>query len=98
VRTDSHRGRKNDRSGETLRISPNSPLTGAAQTWKKRWFVLSNNCLYYFKKKEDEEKDRPCGYIPLENLSVKEVVKAPRKNCFMIYHPDSKELKVSLGI
>jgi hypothetical protein len=25
---------------------------GRIKTWKKRWFVLSDNCLYYFKTSE----------------------------------------------
>ncbi len=25
---------------------------GRIKTWKKRWFVLSDNCLYYFKSHE----------------------------------------------
>jgi hypothetical protein len=34
---------------------------------KRRWVVLTNSCLYYFKKKEDA---KPAGIIPLENISV----------------------------
>ena len=24
---------------------------GRIKTWKRRWFILSGNCLYYFKEK-----------------------------------------------
>eukprot|EP01116_Phalansterium_solitarium_P024696 TRINITY_DN9119_c0_g1_i1.p1 TRINITY_DN9119_c0_g1~~TRINITY_DN9119_c0_g1_i1.p1 ORF type:complete len:1155 (+),score=322.34 TRINITY_DN9119_c0_g1_i1:118-3465(+) len=41
---------------------------GRIKTWKNRWFVLKDNCLYYFRTKEDED---PCGIIPLENLHVR---------------------------
>ena len=34
---------------------------------KRRWVVLTNSCLYYFKKKDDA---KPAGIIPLENLAV----------------------------
>eukprot|EP01103_Thecamoeba_quadrilineata_P021343 TRINITY_DN977_c0_g1_i1.p1 TRINITY_DN977_c0_g1~~TRINITY_DN977_c0_g1_i1.p1 ORF type:complete len:895 (-),score=201.43 TRINITY_DN977_c0_g1_i1:21-2705(-) len=40
---------------------------GKIKTWKRRWFVLSRNCLFYFKNENDPE---PCGIIPLENLVV----------------------------
>lgn len=38
--------------------------------WQKRWFVLKNNCLYYFNKPE-EENPRVC--IPLEGLLVRKI-------------------------
>lgn len=41
---------------------------GRVKTWKKRWFVLANNNLYYFKSREQEKN--PCGWIPLENLKI----------------------------
>jgi hypothetical protein len=37
--------------------------------WQKRWFVLKNNCLYYFSKPEDDD---PRVIIPLEGLLVRE--------------------------
>lgn len=35
--------------------------------WQKRWFVLKNNCVYYFNKENDEN---PRVIIPLEGLLV----------------------------
>ncbi len=49
---------------------------GRIKTWKRRWFILSDNVLFYFKTPQDPE---PCGMIPLENLDV-EAVK-DRKEC-----------------
>lgn len=43
-------------------------LGGRWKTWKKRWFVLKDNCLYYFKQETDVD---PYGIIPLENLLVR---------------------------
>eukprot|EP00727_Mastigamoeba_balamuthi_P014477 m51a1_g9654 hypothetical protein (206) ;mRNA; f:1192652-1193515 len=44
---------------------------GSVKTWKKRWFVLSGNRLYYFKSKTDAEER---GYIELAGTSrVKDV-------------------------
>lgn len=38
--------------------------------WQKRWFVLKNNCLYYFNKPEEES---PRVIIPLEGLLVRKI-------------------------
>jgi hypothetical protein len=35
---------------------------GRIQTWKRRWFVLADNVLYYFKT---PDSSAPCGIIPL---------------------------------
>jgi len=35
---------------------------GRIQTWRRRWFVLADNVLYYFKTPESTD---PCGFIPL---------------------------------
>ncbi|XP_021241381.1 cytohesin-4 isoform X3 [Numida meleagris] len=45
-------------------------LGGRVKTWKRRWFILTDNCLYYFEYTTDKE---PLGIIPLENLSVRKV-------------------------
>ena len=37
------------------------------KSWKRRWFILNDNCLYYFEFTTDKE---PRGIIPLENISV----------------------------
>jgi cytohesin len=38
--------------------------------WQKRWFVLKNNCLYYFIKPEDDD---PRVIIPLEGLLIRKI-------------------------
>ncbi|KAM9953170.1 hypothetical protein ACTFIR_008231 [Dictyostelium discoideum] len=43
-------------------------MTSNEKTWQRRWFVLKNNCLYYFKNEKDE--DHPKVIIPLEGLKV----------------------------
>lgn len=54
---------------------------GHMKSWKKRWFTLANNCLYYF---ENEGDDKPKGTIPLENLCVRELSSFKKPNCFEI--------------
>ncbi|TWW82278.1 SEC7 and coiled-coil domain-containing protein 1 [Takifugu flavidus] len=53
-----------DREGWLLKLG------GRVKTWKRRWFILTDNCLYYFEYTTDKE---PRGIIPLENLSIREV-------------------------
>ncbi|KTF85272.1 hypothetical protein cypCar_00035970 [Cyprinus carpio] len=65
-----------DREGWLLKLG------GRVKTWKRRWFILTDNCLYYFEYTTDKE---PRGIIPLENLSIREVedkkpVKHPSRN------------------
>lgn len=40
---------------------------GRYKSWKRRWFILNDNCLYYFEYTTDKE---PRGIIPLENIEV----------------------------
>ena len=40
---------------------------GRYKSWKRRWFILNDNCLYYFEFTTDKE---PRGIIPLENIKV----------------------------
>ena len=51
---------------------------GAQKTWKRRWVVVNNNCLYYFKTHEDES---PCGIIPLENVAVRIIPEPAGSRC-----------------
>uniref|UniRef100_A0A8C9YTV2 Cytohesin 1a n=1 Tax=Sander lucioperca TaxID=283035 RepID=A0A8C9YTV2_SANLU len=62
-------------------------LGGRVKTWKRRWFILTDNCLYYFEYTTDKE---PRGIIPLENLSIKEV-EDKKPNCFELFIPDNKD-------
>ncbi len=54
---------------------------GKHKSWRKRWFVLTDNCLYYFKSPSDKE---PRGIIPLENLDVRKCTEV-KKNVSWIY-------------
>ncbi|XP_072277341.1 cytohesin-4 [Pyxicephalus adspersus] len=57
-------------------------MGGRVKTWKKRWFILKDNCLYYFEYTTDKD---PLGIIPLENLCV-ELAEDPKKpHCFDLH-------------
>ncbi|KAG9337908.1 hypothetical protein JZ751_027561 [Albula glossodonta] len=62
-------------------------VRGRVKTWKRRWFILTDNCLYYFEYTTDKE---PRGIIPLENLSIREV-EDKKPNCFELFIPDNKD-------
>ena len=58
---------------------------GRYKTWKRRWFILVDNCLYYFEYTSDKE---PKGIIPLENLQIREASEQKKPNAFELYLPE----------
>ncbi|XP_068178507.1 cytohesin 4b isoform X2 [Antennarius striatus] len=74
-----------DREGWLLKLG------GRVKTWKRRWFILTDNCLYYFEFTTDKE---PRGIIPLENLCVREVSYARKPYCLELYNPNSPGRKI----
>ncbi|KAJ8406657.1 hypothetical protein AAFF_G00295730 [Aldrovandia affinis] len=74
-----------DREGWLLKLG------GRVKTWKRRWFILTDNCLYYFEYTTDKE---PRGIIPLENLCVREVAYPRKPYCLELYNPNSKGQKI----
>ncbi|KAL6455573.1 hypothetical protein MHYP_G00354240 [Metynnis hypsauchen] len=74
-----------DREGWLLKLG------GRVKTWKRRWFILTDNCLYYFEYTTDKE---PRGIIPLENLCVREVNCTRKPYCLELYNPNSKGQKI----
>lgn len=64
---------------------------GRYKSWKRRWFILSDKCLYYFEYTADKE---PRGIIPLENVDIRELNdRGGRQNCFEIYSPIGDVIK-----
>lgn len=55
---------------------------GRYKSWKRRWFILNDNCLYYFEYTTDKE---PRGIIPLENINVRSVQDRSKPYCFELY-------------
>ncbi|XP_048848394.1 cytohesin-3-like isoform X2 [Brienomyrus brachyistius] len=74
-----------DREGWLLKMG------GRVKTWKRRWFILTDSCLYYFRYTTDKE---PRGIIPLENLCVKDVEHPHKQFCLEIYNPRQKGQKI----
>ncbi|BFZ03664.1 hypothetical protein BsWGS_06704 [Bradybaena similaris] len=63
---------------------------GRVKNWKRRWFILNDNCLYYFQYTTDKE---PKGIIPLENIQVREVPQEKsRPNCFELYSAGTSDI------
>lgn len=62
------------------------------KSWKRRWFILNDNCLYYFEYTTDKE---PRGIIPLENILVSTKTINFYWNAFSI-HPFSLHASISI--
>lgn len=62
---------------------------GRYKSWKRRWFILNDNCLYYFEFTTDKE---PRGIIPLENVDVRVVNEKSKANTFEIFATRSGEV------
>ncbi|CAN9505976.1 unnamed protein product [Ophioblennius macclurei] len=73
-----------DREGWLLKMG------GRVKTWKRRWFILTNNCLYYFEYMEDKD---PIGIIPLENLSVRKLQDSSKPFCLELFHCRGQKIK-----
>lgn len=63
---------------------------GRYKSWKRRWFILNDNCLYYFQFTTDKE---PKGIIPLENISIREISDKSKPNCFELYATSNDIIK-----
>ncbi|XP_043212870.1 cytohesin-2-like isoform X1 [Amphibalanus amphitrite] len=63
---------------------------GRVKSWKRRWFILNDNCLYYFEYTTDKE---PRGIIPLENIQVRVVDDRSKPNCFELYASGTDYIK-----
>ena len=60
---------------------------GAVVTnWKRRWFVLKSDFLYYFKTQQDSD---PTGVVPVRGCTVTEDTQCKRSNSFMVALPDN---------
>ncbi|GMT18289.1 hypothetical protein PFISCL1PPCAC_9586 [Pristionchus fissidentatus] len=70
------------REGWLYKQSSSQAFVVGPLMWKRRWFVLSEGCLYYF----DSSVDRtPKGIIPLKNVGVRRVEAPARPHMLEIY-------------
>lgn len=64
---------------------------GGWKTWKRRWFILNDRCLYYF---QHTAENVPKGIIPLENVRVRQCEdKDGKEFCFEIYSEEQAVIK-----
>ncbi|KAJ6233230.1 sesquipedalian [Anaeramoeba flamelloides] len=67
---------------------------GSHKSWKRRFFVLSDLEVYYYKKEPQKEKGSdPLGVISLFGSRVSEITRRQIKkdNAFSIFHPISRD-------
>ena len=64
---------------------------GSWKSWKRRWFVLNDRCLYYF---QHTAETAPKGIIPLENIAVRALEDRDGKHwVFEIYNESGEVVK-----
>uniref|UniRef100_A0A8C5HUB4 Cytohesin-3-like n=1 Tax=Gouania willdenowi TaxID=441366 RepID=A0A8C5HUB4_GOUWI len=73
-----------DREGWLLKMG------GRVKTWKRRWFILTDSCLYYFQYTTDKD---PIGIIPLENLCVRKLQNFSKPHCLELYNSTGFQVK-----
>ncbi|XP_047213234.1 cytohesin-2-like isoform X2 [Girardinichthys multiradiatus] len=73
-----------DREGWLLKMG------GRVKTWKRRWFILTDSCLYYFQYTTDKD---PIGIIPLENLCVRTLQDSSKSYCLELYNSKGQKIK-----
>ncbi|CAI4228995.1 unnamed protein product [Auanema sp. JU1783] len=78
-----------DREGWLYKQSSGQFMAGPL-AWKKRWFVLSEQCLYYFENSTDRE---PRGIIPLQNVGIRRVDTGSRPHMFEIFSLSDDRIK-----
>jgi len=61
---------------------------GTWKTWKRRWFVIKDRCLYYFHYSSESD---PKGIIPLENIQVRPVEDQGGKQFIFEIYPANPE-------
>lgn len=70
---------------------------GDVKNWKRRYFVILDSVLYYFKMSDPPDLDsnkevKPKGYIHLSNCEVSSngstKIQPSRANCFCVFTPD----------
>jgi len=62
---------------------------GSWKSWKRRWFVLNDRCLYYF---EHTAENVPKGIIPLENVRVRSIEERDGKQWVFEIYSDLAEI------
>ncbi|KAM9745319.1 cytohesin-4 isoform 2-T2 [Menidia menidia] len=73
-----------DREGWLLKMG------GRIKTWKRRWFILTDSCLYYFEFTTDKD---PIGIIPLENLCVRKLQDSNKQFGLELFNPSGQKIK-----
>ncbi|CAF3927868.1 unnamed protein product [Rotaria magnacalcarata] len=67
---------------------------GRVRNWKRRWFIITDGCLFYFESRT--EVDSPRGVIPLVDVAVREIEDDRTKPfCFELFPLAGDKVKAS---
>ncbi|CAF0837786.1 unnamed protein product [Adineta ricciae] len=67
---------------------------GRVKNWKRRWFVITDGCLFYFES--NLEVDSPRGVIPLVDVGIREIDDDRTKQfCFELFPLTGDKVKAS---
>eukprot|EP01132_Coremiostelium_polycephalum_P004991 gene4991-6215_t len=73
----SEKWKKPDKEGELKKQGH------VVKNWKKRWFIIQDDMLFYFKERDD----RPVGVVPLRMSRVSENKSLGKQHCFELVSP-----------
>ncbi|CAH8596575.1 unnamed protein product [Schistosoma bovis] len=66
-------------------------LGGRVKSWKRRWFVLTEDSLIYYLTPDRSRQTK--GVIPLEGINIRLIHDKTRENCFELYCPRNQLIK-----
>ncbi|CAF3557551.1 unnamed protein product [Rotaria socialis] len=67
---------------------------GRVRQWKRRWFVITDGCLFYYESRT--EVDNPRGIIPLVDVGVREIDDDRTKQfCFELFPLAGEKVKTT---
>jgi len=70
---------------------------GLVRNWRRRWFVITDGCAFYFESVQDMENPR--GIIPLIDIGVRDVDDDRTKQfCFELYPLSADKMKTNKPI
>ncbi|XP_008117118.2 pleckstrin homology domain-containing family A member 4 isoform X1 [Anolis carolinensis] len=84
----------------SIKRDPNSPVimrgwlykqdSSGLKLWKRRWFVLSNYCLFYYR---DSREEKVLGSIPLPSYEIRTAFSKEKKNRRFVFKAEHSGMR-----